>query len=138
MGWAMLGYKAFFLVVTLGLGGCDFTAESPERPWAGYAWHKKDQRFEWWWTPYETHRDCIEATKWGVTHAPNDQWYSEPIGCGYHSNSYWKAWFMNTFVASSNFQCMSRSTDESMSKLKMSYGPLLNGFPKRTQNSYCV
>jgi hypothetical protein len=72
----------FALVTYLGLcvGGCDLFQDSNSRPWHAYAWKKSEGRFEWWFTNFESHRDCIEATRHAATTPPQNEWYSEPVG----------------------------------------------------------
>ncbi len=124
------------LIICVFLGGCDLQQETSEKPWAGYAWHKEHQKFQFWWTSYESRRDCIEHMK-AEAATGSSQWYSEPIGCAYSSNSYWAVWWYNLIYPDKNIECIWRSIEGT--KIKAGYGPLLKGYLKdRTTKGYCV
>jgi hypothetical protein len=124
------------LIASLLLGGCDPTEETSNKPWAGYAWNKGKSRFEWWFNAYESQRDCLEHMKSSVVIAPNSEWYSEPVGCGYNSNSYWRVWWFNLIYPDKHIACIWRSPEAT--SVKAGYGPLLEGNPRRGTNGYCV
>ena len=110
------------LATAATLGGCDVLGESPARPWRGYSRHKEKQQSEWWFTSYATHRDCIEDMTYQVNHSINAAWYSLPVGCGYTSNSYIKAWMAVQFYGG-DFRCIARYTSAEAESGKHGYGP---------------
>ncbi len=59
------------------LGGCDFLEDSSKRPWIGYAWHKTDDKPQWFFSDFETLRDCMEMMRHNVKEWPNSQWYPD-------------------------------------------------------------
>jgi hypothetical protein len=88
---------------------------------------------------FESRRDCLESMKHRVNNPPDSEYngsYSEPFGCGYHSNSYWRAQLMMTLYGSGDFACMWRSTEGV--QVNAGYGPLLKGYPTAsTAKCYC-
>ena len=72
-----------------------------------------------------------------VNNPPYNAWYSEPVGCGYHGNSYWRVWLMNLVHGDKDFLCIWRSVDGE--KDNVGYGPLLKGYPTRgTDTGHCM
>jgi hypothetical protein len=130
---------AVLIAASSSLSGCDVLEETAQRPWNAYAWQKENKRHQIWFSNYETYRDCIEATRTQVNSSPNNQWYSEPFGCGYSSNSYWRTLFFNNrYAKMTDFQCIARSSSTDAYKSHVRYGPVLQGYPKPSGNSYCV
>ena len=125
------------LALTLSIAACGLLENDTKRPWVGYAWNKEKQRYEWWFINFETRRDCIEMMRYKVKNE-QPQWYSEPIGCGYHGNNYWLVWVMNTFFGDEHIQCIWKSTDPDSVKAGIIYGPLLTGYPRQSGSGYCV
>jgi hypothetical protein len=74
--------------------------------------------------------------KFGLVAPPNDSWYSEPVGCGYTSNSYWRVWFFTLLYPDKHLACIWRSPDGTAGK--SGYSMLLEGFPRKSTNGYCV
>jgi hypothetical protein len=121
------------------LVGCNaiFGGQSNPKPWQGYAWSKERQKLRWWFDTFETRRDCLEAMANAVNNPPYNAWYSEPVGCGYHSNSYWRVWLMHLVHGDKDFLCIWRSIEGE--KDNVGYGPLLKGYPTiNTDTSYCM
>ena len=86
---------------------------------------------------FETRRDCLDAVANAVNNPPYNAWYSEPVGCGYHGNSYWRVWLMNLVHGDKDFLCIWRSVDGE--KDNVGYGPLLKGYPTRgTDTGHCM
>jgi hypothetical protein len=52
------------------VGGCDLFEDSTARPWHAYGWHRKDSRFEFWFTNFETRGDCLGDTRYAVKTTP--------------------------------------------------------------------
>lgn len=67
------------LLIAVSLGGWDLFTDDNARPWYAYAWSKTGNRAQWWFTSFETYRDCVEATRHEVSTGPNGAWYSEPV-----------------------------------------------------------
>jgi hypothetical protein len=129
----------WLLLIAKCLSGCDLFKDGNARPWHAYAWSKSKNSTEWWFTTFETYRDCVEATQDEVSTGPNKQWYSEPVGCGFSGNNYWRVWLMNWWYARSNdFECIARSSDAESAKAGRSYGPVLKGYGRPRGTNYCV
>jgi hypothetical protein len=128
------------VAICLLLAGCEHLFEdNNKRPWTGYAWNKLRKEYEFWFPTYETQRDCIESMRYGVTQDTfNREIYSDPIGCAYSGNNYWRVWFMNTLFGGTHFECIARSTDANAAKLGAVYSPVLIGSPRRGEHWYCV
>jgi hypothetical protein len=135
--------KFLRLVVLLGafsLAGC-VEEQGNVRPWTGYAWNFAQKRFEYFFKDYESYRDCTEMMKaQTVPGGENSQWYSEPVGCLYHGNSYWRVWLYNNLLDPKMIGCIRRTTSEYASKTFAAYSVQLAGdAPKtRTEDSYCM
>jgi hypothetical protein len=114
--------------------------EDNARPWHAYAWSKRGNRAQWWFTSFETYRDCVEATRHEVSTGPNGAWYSEPFGCGYYGNNYWRVRLMNWWydAKSNDFECIARSSDAESAKSGMTYSPVLKGYEPPRGTVYCV
>ena len=122
----LLLFPLFFLI-----SGCDFLEKSPDKPWSGYAFNKSENKLQWWHDSFGSHEECIKAMERGVTETKNANRYSMPVGCGYASNSRIKVFIINGLLArSEDFQCISKSSDPKIYKMKMSVSPVLNGYPE--------
>lgn len=73
----------WLVLIAVCLSGCDFIKDSSARPWHPYALNKLKNQGEWWFTSFETYRDCVEATRHEVSTEFSSKQYSEPVGCGY-------------------------------------------------------
>lgn len=124
------------LFVGAVLVGC--SDDAPQQSWGGYAWNIKAERAEWWFSSWESRRDCVEAMRYAVNHAPQNAWYSEPVGCGYSGNTYALVWLMNTLWGGKHIQCIVRSSDPEARKSHSLYSPLLDGYPRHGKNYYCM
>jgi hypothetical protein len=110
------------------------TERSNSKPWRGYAWSNETQKLRWWFDTFENQRDCLDAMANALSHPPYNASYSEPVGCVYHSNSYWRVWLMH---GDKDFTCIWRSVEGE--KDNAGYGPLLQGYPAiSTDTNYCV
>src|SRR4051794_29219059 len=95
------------LALAAGAGaGAYYSVDSSDRPWIGYAFHKSDNTFEWWSNSYQTRRDCIEGMRWGVSNTIQQQWYAEPVGCGYFGNDWWYVALMNKMLGGDQIKCI--------------------------------
>jgi hypothetical protein len=130
-GGALMKWRnRFVIAVTVLLAGCDsiVSEQSNSHPWTGYAWQKEKRKLQWVLASFESRRDCMESMKHRVNNPDNEynESYSEPFGCGYHGNSYWRVWLMMTLYGG-DFACMWRSTEGI--RVNAGYGPLLKGYP---------
>ena len=116
--------RLILCIACLLLGSCDVFNDSTPKPWMGYAWNVEKKRTEWFFSAYETHRDCEESMMHSVETAPNNQWYSKPIGCGYNGNDYWRVVVMNALFGGKDLGCIARSLNGNSSG--MGYGPVLD------------
>jgi len=123
-----------FLLLFL-LGGC--VPGEPQRPWNGYALNRESQKYEFFFSDFETVHDCQESMRAEVTPgvSGNAAWYSQPVGCVYSGNSYWWVWLMNSFFAGDQFGCINSIIREDA---PFRYGISLKGQTKRDTDSYCV
>ena len=121
------------------LTGC-IEEEGNKRPWAGYAWNFAKKRYEFFFSDYETARDCLESMKAQVAPGQgNAEWYSTPVGCFYHGNEYWRVWLMNTLLGGEQLGCIRRNTSASAEKGFYQYSVQLKGADQAaTPDSYCV
>ena len=127
------------VLLALGVSGCDLFEDSNKRPWQAYAWHREQQRHQWWLSTYETHRDCIEAVKHASSMPPQNQWYSAPVGCSYMGNNYWRVRIMNMLYAqSADIECIARWSDPAAVKSGSSYSAVLKGYGRPQGQVYCV
>jgi hypothetical protein len=62
--------------------------------------------------------------------------YSEPVGCAYSSNSYWRVWLFSLLYPDNLIECIWRSPEAKT--IKAGYGAFLKGFPKNSTGGYCV
>lgn len=127
----------FLLLLATIVAGCDLLEDTSDRPWSGYALNKGSKRYEFWYTMFETQRDCMEAMTYGVSNPPHNQWYSEPVGCSYTSNSYWKVWITSKMY-DGPFQCIARNISPTSAKAQTTYGMLLKDYPSRGESFYCM
>jgi len=118
------------------VGGCDLFQDSNPRPSHAYAWNKNDGRLEYWFTSFETRRDCIEATRDAVATTMQKVWYSEPVGCGYFGNNYWRVRLMNA-PYSADHECIVRNSEADAVNEGRIYGPALKGYGRPQGNLYC-
>ncbi len=125
------------LVAAAAIGGAYYSVDSSDRPWIGYARHKSDNTYELWAVSYQTHRDCIEGMKWGVSNPPQQQWYAEPVGCGYFGNDWWYVALMNRVWGGDQIKCIARVTDKEAAAGKRRYSPMITS-QKRGDGWYCV
>jgi hypothetical protein len=127
---------AAVVIVCLVLAGYGlFRDNANDRPWNGYAWDKENNKFEWWFSQYETRRDCLEGMRYAVQQSTG---YTEPIGCGFYGNNYWLVWLVTTFWGDAHFQCIIKPTTEDAAKRGVTYGPQLFGIPRTGDHYYCV
>ena len=129
---------AFAVVSALMLVGCDPLHDSAPKPWMGYAWNAKEKRIEWFFSQFETYRDCQESMQNSIETPPNNQWYSNPIGCGYSGNDYYRVVVMNAIFGGKELGCIARSLDPEIQKSGLGYGPILSKEIKRTDRWYCM
>jgi hypothetical protein len=97
---------------------------------------KSEGRFEWWFTNFESHRDCIEATRHAATTPPQNEWYSEPVGCRHFGNNYWRVRIMNA-PYSGDHECIVRCSSAEAARMGISYGPALKGRARPQGDTYC-
>jgi hypothetical protein len=133
---ATAAHLTWVVCLALCVSGCDLLEDSNSRPWRPYAWHKKDGRQRWWFPTYETRRDCLEATRHAVATVPQSEWYSEPVGCGYIGNSYWRVRILNS-LNNVNYECIAKNSDADAAKAGESYSPVLKGYPRPQGSVYC-
>jgi hypothetical protein len=115
--------KIFAVTLSLLLTGCD-AEEGNKRPWAGYAWNKEHKAHEYFWSDWETERDCRVSMHAKVAlGGDSSEWYSEPTGCTYHGNSYWRVVLMNALFGGEQAGCVRRNTDGYAEKLFVTYSP---------------
>lgn len=129
----------FLLICVAGLVVREgvITERSNAKPWRGYAWSKETQKLRWWFDTFESQRDCLNAMANAVSQPPYNVWYSEPVGCGYHSNSYWRVWMMDLVHGDRDFTCIWRSVEGDQDNA--GYSPLLKGYSViSTDTNYCV
>lgn len=65
-------------------------------------------------------------------------WYRPPYGCGFGSNNKFKAWLYNEFAGDKDFTCIARHTSAASKKAKVTYSPILRGYPTVGENYYCL
>jgi hypothetical protein len=122
------------IVCTSALCGCDDTASTP---WQGYATNKRTGEAEWWFKRYASYEDCRQDLRYHMTRAMEANWYREPYGCGYASNSYWKVLLEHWLHNEKNFTCIGRSTDGSSEESRTRYSAVI-GKLRSGEGWYCV
>jgi hypothetical protein len=127
-----------FCFILFALQGCWFDEDVNENPWMGYAFNIKDAKPEWWLSQYKTKEECLEHLNWAVTNTDNKEWYSKPVGCGFSSNSYILSLIHYLIDQDENFQCLVKSKNPEIRKMKMRYGPMLKGYEIVSTREECV
>ena len=130
---ALAGLVGFAVLAIIG-GYWLFEGGSP-KPWSGYAWNPNAKRAEFWFYEFETKRDCIEIMRHAVA---DSKYYSEPIGCAYSGNNYWRVLIMNTLFGGAQIMCIARTTSTGAGASGMVYSPVLQGGRRIGENWYCV
>lgn len=115
--------------IAMLLTGCDVLERSSETPWTGHAFNKKSNRQEFWFKSFSSWRECVEHMEWDATRRPQSEWYSEPIGCAYGSNSLIKVVLFNYWAGMGHYRCIVRQRNPEMGKIRLRYGPVLKGYP---------
>ena len=109
--------RTFAILFFLVLSSCDLTSEETgDYPWMGYALQRDRGRYEYFLShAYQTHQDRIEITR---KLAGISDYYGEPIGCSYFSNSYWRVLLFSLLYPDEGLGCIYRSTDSRQFKMK--------------------
>jgi hypothetical protein len=121
----------FIFVLLIFLSACSNKSDTSEKPWMGYAFSKKDNRAEFFFSSHDSNEACIEDMNWETSNTINANWYSKPIGCAFYSNSFVKAAFYYYLSKTNSVECFYESYDPAIRKIKGKYGPLLKGYKKR-------
>jgi hypothetical protein len=89
----------------------DLLFDSAPDPWIGYARNRAENRLEWisLGQGMKTHTECINELK--RLASDSDSNYSEPIGCGYEGNNYWRVRFMNALWGGNELACIAVDED---------------------------
>ena len=119
------------------LSGCDVFEKTYEKAWQNHAFEKKRGNQVFWLSEFSTYRECIENTEWYVNRPPNNEWYSEPIGCVYRGSSLMKTILFNYWAGSRHNQCIIQFKDPEIIKLGMRYGIQLKGYTEH-KDAPCV
>lgn len=120
------------LVGVLLLAGCT-ESKDVQKPWSGYATSKKEDRKEWWFSNFERYSDCVYTMKTQANSKPQNEWYREPVGCGYKGQYFLDVYFRNYFALGSEFACVARVIETSGNK----YVPILKDHPTSGDGWYC-
>lgn len=119
----------------------ELLSDTSQSPWTGYAWNKVEKRLEWV-NSYETQAECVRTLRHITTDDTfNAQFYTEPIGCAYNGNSYWRVRIINAMWGGSELGCIAISGEPpEASKIGMLYGPVLGRGSPRPQGAtwHCI
>lgn len=122
---------AAVISLPLFVGGWVVLTENLAEPWHGYHWNKSAGQVEWVPTSVSvTRRDCVEKLRSGLRGQSD---YSEPVGCAFRGNNYWRVWLTNLFVDNHHVRCIARSK---AAETGARYEVLI-GLPKNTDDRTC-
>ena len=95
------------ITIVLVVAAWGLLTEDFVEPWQGYRWNKSTRQVEWLSNSSSlTRRDCVEKTKLSLRGQPG---YSEPIGCLFRGNNYWRVWLTELFVEDTHVRCIGKS-----------------------------
>lgn len=114
-------------------------ADTPSRPWQGFATHRETGRLEWFFGSFASRADCMHDMGHQLSGTMNATWYRQPMGCAYvgYQNRY-VIYVVNAALGIPGLSCVARHTSQALQEAGMFYGLVLKGYPERGQNYYCV
>ena len=129
---------ALLMGVAAVLSACA-EANTPSRPWQGFATHRESGRLEWFFGTYASRADCLHDMGHQLGGTINATWYRQPMGCAYagYQNPY-VIYLVNVALGAHGLGCVARHTSRALQEAGLFYGPVLKGYPERGESYYCV
>jgi hypothetical protein len=123
-------------IVVMSIYGC--SSNDSKGTWSPYSWDTEKNRFYYWilGDEYPTYDKCIKAAKFINSRPNSSKTSSEPLGCGFQTDSYFEAIInYHIYAEKEHIECIFESFNPDVSK---PYGMLLKGYEITKGVGECV